>query len=324
MKVRLCLILMFVVTANGLLCGQSVSQRIEQLKHRRATKATTVSPNSPAAKFHRPFKQEVRLENVAAKAAFIWWSKAADISLLINWNLLEQEGIDPQSKITLTLKAGVPARVVLLQLLEQTSADVPLFYEITPWFVEVMTQRQLNRKTVVVIYDVNDLLMKIPNFRNRPRMNLSTVLSSSSSGSSGSSSRSSSGNSSGGSGGGSGGRGGIFDTQNDDNDSDTQTQTRADRGEELAQLIRDTVEPDLWVANGGLHSTIRYYNGRLIVRAPRHVQDQIGLGQPSTRRVKHAVKRPAKSSITPVSKHSDVSAVQAETTRKKVSRQVEP
>jgi hypothetical protein len=48
-----------------------------------------------------------------------------------------------------------------------------------------------------------------------------------------------------------------------------------ERGEKLVQLIMMLVSPEVWVENGGF-SRIRYFNGTLIVTAPRSVQAQIG------------------------------------------------
>jgi hypothetical protein len=49
---------------------------------------------------------------------------------------------------------------------------------------------------------------------------------------------------------------------------------------DIAQLIRDTIEPDIWLENGGQYGTIRYYDGRLIVSAAPFVQRQIGSSVP--------------------------------------------
>jgi hypothetical protein len=42
-------------------------------------------------------------------------------------------------------------------------------------------------------------------------------------------------------------------------------------------MIRETVRPEIWRENGGAAS-IRFYNGNLIVTAPRSVQEAIGGG----------------------------------------------
>jgi hypothetical protein len=50
--------------------------------------------------------------------------------------------------------------------------------------------------------------------------------------------------------------------------------SKAQRADDLVKLIRDTVRPDVWRENGGVAS-IRYFNGHLIVTAPRSVHEAI-------------------------------------------------
>ncbi len=45
-------------------------------------------------------------------------------------------------------------------------------------------------------------------------------------------------------------------------------------GRKLAETLRETVDPETWVENGGT-GTVRYYNGRIIVRAGLDTQMQI-------------------------------------------------
>jgi len=41
--------------------------------------------------------------------------------------------------------------------------------------------------------------------------------------------------------------------------------------------IRETIEPEIWQQLGGQHASIKFFNGRLIVKAPRYVHEQIGI-----------------------------------------------
>ena len=66
-----------------------------------------------------------------------------------------------------------------------------------------------------------------------------------------------------------------------------------ERGEELAKLIRTTIEPDIWSEGGGpAECSVTYHDGMLIVRAPQYVQNQIGT--PVTVRESAAPSKPAK------------------------------
>jgi hypothetical protein len=54
-----------------------------------------------------------------------------------------------------------------------------------------------------------------------------------------------------------------------------QTQNATQGAMALIQLIETTIRPEVWKDNGG-NSTIDYWNGYLIINAPRSVQEAIG------------------------------------------------
>jgi hypothetical protein len=51
----------------------------------------------------------------------------------------------------------------------------------------------------------------------------------------------------------------------------TGQRTRQNNVEEIMSLIQETVEPEAW----GDQATMRYWNGNLIVEAPKRIHDQI-------------------------------------------------
>ena len=209
------------------------------------------------------------LTAVTAREAMDTWSAATNIPLVVHWPALEAEGVDPESEVSLSLR-GVPAGVLLKLILNQFAVDVKFIIERTPWYVEVLTREHALRNPVIRIYDINDLLHEVPNFDRAPSFDLSEALSNTNSGGGGG------GRNSGGSGGGgNSGSNGIFgDTDRDD--ERRERPSRADRAGDIMQLLRDTIEPDIWIENGGQYCSIRYYDGRLIVNAPLYVHRLIG------------------------------------------------
>ena len=256
--------------------GQSLQDRIARVRRQRATVQQLDSPAPQRNSIGRKLGdliERVEFDANEAKEAFQWWSQTSDIPLVIDWNGLELEAIDSTAPITLRLR-NLPAGQVLALLIRQIEVPgVELIIQSTPWYMEVMTKTQANRQTVIRVYDVRDLLYVVPNFTNPPDFDLNEALSNTSSG---------------GSGGRSGGRGGSSGSLFGDSASDDEAQdltTRAERVEELAQLIRNSIEPDIWQLNGGEYASIRYLQGRLIVNAPQYVHDQIGVPTVSQRRV---------------------------------------
>ncbi len=222
----------------------------------------------------------VDLDLTPARAAIQWWSRATKIPTVVNWRAIENDGLDPEAPITIQLR-GVPARDVLTMIVKQWSVSEPMIVLPGPYYIELMTKSRALRRTELRIYDVGDLLHVIPDFRGAPSFDLNSALSNTSSGGSGGSSNRSGSGSGGGGGGGSGGSVNVFNTDGDREDEEHRTRT--ERGEDIAELIRSTIEPDIWIANGGEHASIRYFDGRLIVKAPRFVHERIGtpVGRPS-------------------------------------------
>lgn len=265
----LCLFVVVCVSAAALpLHAQSLRDRIEDVRQRRAAaEYEDEQVRSIRAKL-RDLITGVHIDAAPARQAFADWSRSTTIPLVIDWNALRAEGVDPDTPITLTLDA-VPAEQLLRLMLRQASTDTAeLMHEVTPWYVQVLTKRQANRQTVLRVYDVSDLVMAVPHFDDAPSFDLAETLSNRDAGSSAS----------------------LF--RDDSDRRDRHETTRTERGEQLAQLIRDTLEPAIWQAHGGPHASIRYHHGRLIVNAPRYVHRQIA-GDP------HPTSRPTTATPTP-------------------------
>ncbi len=249
----------------GIAHAQSLRDRIDTVREQRRQTAQQQQAQ-PKNTLEIPRKMrtiidEVFFDQTPARDVFNWWSSTTDIPMVIDWDTMEQEGIDPDQPITLDLKT-VPAKLLLNVLMRQASPEVDLIYEATPWYVQVMTKRQANRHPVLRVYNVADMVMRIPNFTHAPSFDLSEALSNTNSGG-------------GGGGGGGGSSSGLFADNSDDEEDDQPTKT--ERGQDLADMIRNTIEPDIWQTNGGQFSSVRYYDGRLIVNAPMYVHRQIGL-----------------------------------------------
>ena len=213
----------------------------------------------------------VRIEKAPAKDAFTWWSKTTGIPLVINWASLEQQGVDPQTPVTLDLR-NVPASRLLGLIMQQASRE-PLIYERTEWYVQLTTRAEANKRMVTRVYAVGDLLHDTTPVGPPPSFDLNASISGNNTGG-----NSSNGTSRGTSGGGAAGGGGLF--SNTTSSQTKQARSDTERSGDLTTLIRDTIEPDVWTENGG-QASIQYYNGRLIVRAPLYVQEQIGTPEPT-------------------------------------------
>ena len=239
--------------------GQSLEHRIETLRAEQQAQRKTAPPTIDVAGALNLLIERVRMNQMPAQDAFQWWAKRTGVPLVIDWRAMERNAVAPDAPITLELDA-VPAEQCLRILMQQASPDVELIHQVTPWYVQVMTKREANRHTVVRIYDVGDLVMPIPNFSNAPEFRLDRIIEEAQSD-------------------GEYNSGSLFDEGDSDQreaDRDAQAATRDEQGESLADLVRETVEPGIWQEAGGGIASVRYFDNRLIVRAPLYVHQQIG------------------------------------------------
>ncbi len=247
--------------------AQSLQDRVEYLRAKRAREARAAEeaalPTGPSIDRLLAKRMDFQLTEVGFQEALEVWSERTGVRMLVNWAAMDNDGVDPDVPITVDLR-DLPAARVLLVLLDVGSTEFRFIAEVEPWGMQVRTREQANRDVHVRIYDVRDLVMEIPNFTDAPSFELSEALQGNSGGQGGSSTS-------------------IFG-ENEDNDEDEPT--AQERGDELAETIRQTVEPDIWRNNGGEFSSINFTNGRLIVRAPIYVHSQIGgsalIGRPET------------------------------------------
>ncbi|MFN3166352.1 MAG: hypothetical protein ACE37H_04725 [Phycisphaeraceae bacterium] len=255
--------------------GQSRSERVDQLTNALAgaaeTRNTTYvkaetgqSVRATPRQLMRETLTNVDYDEMPAKLALDVWSNRTGVPLVVNWASLEAEGVDPDSPVTLKLKA-IPAEQVLGLIVSQMHPDPlgddELIVDVEQWYVRIMTKRDALRRSTTRMYFIGDLLMTIPNFDNAPGFDLNEALSNTNSG---------------GSNGGQSGGGTLFGENNNDRDREPQLST-TEKAERIADVIRDSIEPDIWRENGGEYASIRYFRGMLVVKAPDFVHEQIGV-----------------------------------------------
>lgn len=218
------------------------------------------------AQLMRETMTSVDFKDMPGKMALEIWSDQTNVPLVVSWKSLEAQGVDPNAPITLTL-GKVPAEQVLKLIVQQLHPDPlgndELLLDIQQWYVRIMTKEDALRRSSTKLYFIGDLLMDIPNFKG-PDFDLNQALSNTNSGGSG-----------GDAGGGGGDQGNqLFPDENDDDKE--KVLTKEEKAEQICDMIRNTIEPDIWRENGGEYGSVRYYRGMLVVKAPDFVHQQIG------------------------------------------------
>lgn len=239
--------------------GQSLEQRINEIRRQRDSAANQEQASDRARRKQIAANMNATLPSVqldtGLREAIQWWSVSSGVPVVINWNAMENDGVFPEADVQVDLST-VPAAQALSVILRTGAPDFEFVWEVEPGYIQVFTKEEANRMPVVGVFDVSDLLVEIPNFDDAPEFDLSDALESSSAG------------------GGGGGGNGLF---SEEDTAEERPMTKRERGEQLAQLVRDSIEPTIWDENGGGYGcNVRYWNGRLIVRAPKYVLRQIG------------------------------------------------
>ena len=205
------------------------------------------------------------LNNVSFGDAIDYLRDLTNLNINVHWKEMELLHVTKETPVNVRLRA-ISTRKALELVLAEAGAGTPLTYYIDEGVIEITTREAADTRMITRVYDVGDLILEIPDFEG-PAMGLdNTATGGSGGGSRGGGSR----------GGGGGSGGGLFGGGNSGgNKTDDKGKTRDERGEELVKLITSTIRPEIWSDAGGT-AQIRYFRGRIIVTAPRSVQEMIG------------------------------------------------
>ncbi len=167
------------------------------------------------------------------------------VNMAVDWEDLNNHGIRRDKPISIRLK-DITFRTGLRELLSQAGGDVPLAYTVGDGLIRVATKEKLDRDKFILVYDIRDLLVRVPRFAG-PRLDLSQQ-------------SAGSGTFAGGS------------TQNLFADEGSETvRSGTHEGEnnqlvrQIMEIIQTTVEPGSWSETGSGTGTLRELNGQLIV-----------------------------------------------------------
>ena len=240
------------------------AERAQQIRRERASQSSGAAATTQKSALDDPrialARRVARIDydNNSLSTVIDAFRDMAGANIHVNWKALEAVGIDRNTPVSIHLN-NVPLRKVLKTILKDLGPTENLVtYYVDEGVIEVTTREIADQKLITKVYPIGDLLMEVPNFAG-PNVQLSSV-----------------GQGGGGRGGGGGGGSSLFsDSNNTDNTTNEQPRTRNEAATELVNLIKETVSPDVWRENGGT-SSAAFFNGHLVVTAPRSVHEQLG------------------------------------------------
>ncbi|MEL6312263.1 MAG: hypothetical protein AAFQ17_07875, partial [Pseudomonadota bacterium] len=94
----------------------------------------------------------------------------------VDWQSLELLSIDEQTPVTLRLN-NVSVKTVLDRLVDKISDPLaPADWAIQDGIVQIASDEELRRDVTLVIYDIRDLLIEVPDYQDAPEIDLQSVL----------------------------------------------------------------------------------------------------------------------------------------------------
>jgi type II secretory pathway component GspD/PulD (secretin) len=171
-----------------------------------------------------------------------------NLNIDVDWPSLENVGIDKEAPITLNL-TQVPVKTVLDRVVEKVSPDAGgtagAAWSINDGVLTIASREVINKNKALVIYDIRDLLIEVPDYTQAPEFDLQQVLQNR---------------------GGRGGGGGQSPFQNANEGNDQQDRrSLEDRTNDLIRIITTNVDANGWQENGGDVGYIQQLQGSLII-----------------------------------------------------------
>ena len=213
---------------------------------------------------------EISLDAVPFEQVTEWLADYTGVNVLVRWSALEDVGVERDKPISLKMRNLRLSQVLWLIMSEATGGGpARLAYRATGDMIVLSTHEDLNRQMITKVYDVRDLLVRVPFHANasfiRDQTYVAGLRPSVAAGAVGFQPiiRNA--------------RSGV-ELYTDDEDGDRFTdEWEEDRDlavQELIDAIVTAVEPETWAVNGGA-GAVREFNGFLIVRNIPYVHQQL-------------------------------------------------
>ncbi len=201
---------------------------------------------------------DTRFEEQPFDQVMEFLGELTQVNISVDWTDIEDSGIERDAPVSLEL-SGLLFRVVLEEVLTQVGGDVRLAYAFKDDLLRVATKDKLDRDKLVNIYDIRDLLVRVPRASRQNAFDVTQGM-----------------GETGGQGGGGGGQGMFGQGQQNQQDDYDDEQQAGMPAEEIIDIIRQTVEPDSWRETGGGDASIRDLNGQLIIFNTSNAHRQVG------------------------------------------------
>ena len=239
--------MIMVTTQRRVLHGMGMPERVVAAPADAGRAAPAANPPAVATK-------TVKFEKTPLADVIEFVRKSSKVNIHVQYEALKAVGVTAETPVTVEAANVSMARLldmVMEELSESKTKLDSVYWVVNGGVVSISTGTAFNnsRSTTVRMYDVQDLLHVLPDFKG-PTVPISS-LTSSSVGGSGSSGSSGSGAS-------------IFNTPSAGGNAEQSAgKTRAVLEEKLLKLVKDSIGEDMWAPNGA--GDVQIWNGKLVI-----------------------------------------------------------
>ncbi|MCK5113271.1 MAG: hypothetical protein KAR11_00725 [Phycisphaerae bacterium] len=179
-----------------------------------------------------------------------YFRETSDANIYVNWKAIEEAGIDRDQTVDVKLKNVPFFKALRLVLDDVGGAAAELAYALNDGVLTISTQSDLDRNKDTRVYDIRDLIARVPDFAGQ-RVSLSAI-----------------GESSGGEGGSSSS---LFDDEGDEDETgEDEELTRSGAIARIKQLIVETIDPGNWRPEGDKGSIVSMHGNLVITQTPEN------------------------------------------------------
>jgi type II secretory pathway component GspD/PulD (secretin) len=193
-------------------------------------------------------KIPVQFKGVTLDKALAYIAQNTQVDVTPNWESLKSIGVEPTARVNLSLINDVSAKTALQRVLDQLKTDGSsrVDWAVNDGIVSVASAETIKRQTSTLTYNITDLLLEVPDYKDVPELDLARVLA----------------------------RKADLDTRSGPFAKATQRDERnerLDRIRRISDLIQRTVDPESWRETGGDTGSISEINGTLVItQTPRN------------------------------------------------------
>jgi len=187
--------------------------------------------------------KEAKLPDLELAEAIQWLRDVSGLNIMVKWSALEAVGITREHKVNVSLQDVTVERILRAILDDISSIGISVRYTVDEGVVTISTKDDLT-KPVSRVYDIRDLIYRVPDFPG-PRIDTSaTAIGGNNEGAAATS---------------------LFPTEVGEAGANNESeQTKTEIIETIRTLIRETVDPLSWRPEGEIGS-IQVLHGQLVI-----------------------------------------------------------